>query len=44
MGVFGNEEDALLFVRHDLITEFDEWRIVLVGKDGAEKEVCEINC
>lgn len=43
MGVFKSEEDARKFVYHDIITVFDEWRIVLINNDNSEQEVCKVN-
>ena len=44
IGIFKNEEDARQFIHHDFITEFDEWRLVLVNKNNTVKEVHKINC
>lgn len=43
MGVFKSEDDARKFIHHDIITEFDEWRIVMVNKNNSEQEVYKIN-
>jgi hypothetical protein len=43
VGVFKNEKDARQFINHDIITEFDEWRVVLVDQNNIEREVYKIN-
>jgi hypothetical protein len=43
LGTFKSEEDARHFVHRDIITEFDEWRIVKVEEWTVENEVYKIN-
>lgn len=43
MGVFATEADAKQFAHHyDIITEFDEWKIVLVEASG-ESQIYALN-
>jgi hypothetical protein len=44
VGVFKSEEDAREFIHHDFITEFDEWRLVVVNDDNTEHDVYKIHC
>lgn len=44
VGTFKTERDARKFINHDFITQFDEWRLVLVENDNSEKEIYKINC
>lgn len=43
-GTFKSLDDAKQYVHHDFITEFDEWKVVQVDKDGKESEVYKVNC
>lgn len=38
------EEDAKHFIEHQIVTEFDEWRVMCVDQDGTEKSVYTVNC
>ena|SRR3989338_9237256 len=44
VGIFNNEKDAREFINHDFITEFDEWRLVVVNNDNTEQDVYKIHC
>lgn len=44
VGVFKTEEDARQFIYHDFVTEFDEWRLVVVNSDNTEQDVYKIHC
>lgn len=38
------EEEARHFIEHQMITEFDEWRVMCVEQGGTEKCVYTLNC
>lgn len=40
----GTEEEAKHFIDHNIVTEFDEWRVICVEKDNIEKCVYTLNC
>lgn len=44
LGVFGSEADARAFMSYDLVSQFDEWKLVQVNKDGKEQEIYKVNC
>jgi hypothetical protein len=44
LGVFGSEADARSFMNYDLVTQYDEWKLVQVNKDGSEQEIYRLNC
>ncbi len=44
MGVFLTEEDSKEYIRHDDITEFDEWKLTLVDENCTEKDIYKIHC
>ncbi len=41
---FASEADAKSFIHHGIITQFDEWKAVLMKEDGSTQEVYKINC
>lgn len=43
-GVFKNEKDARQYVQHDIITEFDEWKVLRVDEKHEEREVYSVHC
>lgn len=40
---FTNEADAKEYIHYDYVSEFDEWRVMQVDRDGAEVEVYRVN-
>lgn len=44
IGTFKNEEDARMFIRNDVITQYDQWQLVRVDKSGIEQEIYKIHC
>jgi len=43
VGTFKNEKDARQYMHQDVTTEFDQWKVVQVDKDGSEREVYKIH-
>lgn len=43
-GAFKTEEDAREYIHHDIITEFDEWRLALVDENNTEQDIYKIHC
>jgi hypothetical protein len=44
VGTFKDEKDARQYVHHDFTTEFDQWKVVQVDKDGSERDVYKVHC